>query len=222
MSRVGLSSRDRRTLVAGAAAILGIVLAGRGIPAWRQWRDDTVAAARELSRKRARTRAVLSAYPAIRDTAAARRARVAELEQGLIRASTPAAASATLAGFVGESAAETGVRLGGLQVTADSVAGKRYQRVRVSTEGTGGVREITTFVARLESTDARVVVREFALTQADPAASSARPETLRMTIVIEALAVRESANGGPPRAGRPEPDSSRDVPRVAVRRGGDA
>jgi hypothetical protein len=110
-------------------------------------------------------------------------------ERGLVQAQTSAAASASLAEFVGEAAAEAGVRLGAIQVAADSTTGKRYRRVRVSTEGTGGVREVTTFVSRLEATDARVAIREFGLTQADPSAGPERPEALRITLVIDALAI---------------------------------
>jgi hypothetical protein len=188
MSRFSLSARDRRTVKLGAATLIAIVLLGKGVPRWRAWELDAVASAREVREELHRAQASVSALAALSDTAAARRSRINTLERGLIYAKTPAAAGATLAGFVAESADDAGVRLGAVQVRADTSTTVRYRRVGVSTEGVGGVRDVTEFVARLESSRARLVIREFAASQPDPTAPRERAEALRITLVVEALA----------------------------------
>src|SRR5215218_5363706 len=117
-----ISARDRRTLAAGVGVIVTLLVVVRGIPAWRAWVHETRASATELvtnlhaARQRSRN-----------FQGAARRAdslanAALGLAPALLDGESPAQATAALASYVSEAANTAGVRLGSVQLSADTAA----------------------------------------------------------------------------------------------------
>ncbi|MGH7621613.1 MAG: hypothetical protein ACREMU_04680, partial [Gemmatimonadaceae bacterium] len=63
---IGLSPRDRRTLVIGAGTVFGLVLLARGLPALRAWESSRLAEARSTTRQLLAVREGFAALPALR------------------------------------------------------------------------------------------------------------------------------------------------------------
>jgi Type II secretion system (T2SS), protein M subtype b len=198
VSRLGsaLSARDRRTLIVGATAIGSLVLVSRGLPAWRTWvREARVAAVEQLG-DATRAEGVVRAFPAMRDSLAARNARYLALAPTLVSGGSVNAASATLASLVSTAAAESGVALGAVQMRTKDVprrdseaAHAVFTRVRVESDVTGDIRGIARFLATLEGGPVRLVVRDLTITQADAVGAPDRPEVLRAMVAVEGLAL---------------------------------
>lgn len=182
-----LSQRDRRTLVLGAVAVAAMLLVFRGIPAWRARVRDSRAEAEALTERLALTRRIV-AQQSTHDGVKA--PNVLSYAPALLDGDTPAQAAAALASYVSETAAAAGVQLGGIQLSIDSSAKDReLYHVRVRADGSGDVRGVTTLLQLLESDGVPLLaVREFSISQSDPAAPPNRAETLRISFEAEGLA----------------------------------
>lgn len=195
-----LSARDRRTLTVGVVAIGSLVLAARGIPAWRTWVRETRATAVEHLGDAARAEGVVRTFPAMRDSLAVRNARYLALAPTLVSGGSLNAASATLASLVSTAATESGVTLGAVQMRTKEAAPRRdsvathaaFARVRVESDVTGDIRGIARFLAALEGGPVHLVVRDLTITQSDAVGAPDRPEVLRATVAVEGLALSRS------------------------------
>jgi len=159
----------------------------KGLPAWRAWERDARASAAELTTEASRAERAAAARGSLLDTLKAREARLVALAPALLPGNSPATAGAALAGLISDAAIDAGVRLGAVQVRPDSTSGGFFTRVAVRGDGVGDVRGIAELLARIERDPALLAVREFAITQPEPAAGSDRPEALRLEFVVEGL-----------------------------------
>lgn len=188
--RTLLSSRDLRTLLAGAGVIGALLLVSRGIPAWRRWDADSRAGAAEMTAALARAEADQRTLKALGDSAEARRERLVEAAPLVVDGNTPAAASATLASLVSGAAATAGVSVGAADLAqGDSASRGYFYPVSVRGDATGDLPGILRFLALLEGAPELLVVREAAITQPDAGGPADRPETLRLEFTVEGLAL---------------------------------
>lgn len=88
----------------GGVVILALVAASRGVPAWREWEGDRVAAAQGVARALADARRITASVGALADSGAARRLRLDALDSLILDGNSPAAAAAALTLAVVEAA----------------------------------------------------------------------------------------------------------------------
>lgn len=187
MLRRLLSTRDGRTVAWGVVVIAVIVVAGRGVPAWRTWVTMTHARARLEARELAQAESLLSAAPAISDSLIARSRHLSALESTLLSGDTPTAAAAQLAALISASATGSNVELGPLDIHADSAQPSHLTTVRVRVAATGDIEGLTRFVGLIEAAPIRCAVQSFAVSQSDPLGSVSQAEVLHTDLVVSGL-----------------------------------
>lgn len=192
-----LTSRDRRVLAVGAVACATLAIGARGIPVLLRWTHDSRAAAAQLVGEERRARTSIAHAIETRDTLAARNARYLALAPRLLDGETAAGAGGALASIVSGAAAASSVRLGSVQIRADTVRRGVFTSVAVRADLTGDIGGIAAMLAMLESGPALLAVRELSITQPEPAAADDRAEVLRADVVVEGLMLTpQRANGG--------------------------
>ena len=195
--RVRLTPRDRRVLTVGAISCAALAMGARGIPALMRWTRDSRAAAAQLVGEEARARTSIARAAETRDTLAARNARYLALAPRLLDGETAAGAGGTLASIVSGAATASNVRLGSVQIRADSTRRGAFTSVAVRADLTGDIRGISEMLATLEKGPALLAVRELSITQPEPAAGDDRAEVLRAEVVVEGLMLTpRRADGG--------------------------
>lgn len=186
-----LTTRDRRVLTLGASVIAVMIAALRGVPALQRWSAASVASAREVVAEADNAERSVRGGEALRDSMRVRGARFVALAPRLLDGSTTAAASATLASLIAGAAATADAKLGAVHVRLDTARGVRSTFARVSARAdlTADVRGLSRFLFALERGPTLLAIRELAVTQPEPGASSDRPEQLRIELVVEGLAL---------------------------------
>jgi hypothetical protein len=184
-----VSARDRRLLVAGGVVVGTLIVVARGIPALRSWEsqkfDEAAATAADLAMARDARRAL----PALRESLAIRRARLASLDSTLLSGQSAAAAAANLTAAVEQFAVDAGVKVNALQIVADSALSGSVAHVRLRITGVADVQGLSAFLRMVEGGDTALVVRELVVAQPDAAGPSSRPEALRIELLIEGIGI---------------------------------
>ena len=195
MIELKLAGRDRKTAIIGGIVVLGLLVVARGAPLWYRWRSNTAESASVAFAEAMVTKETINRAREI--DVANKRADLQRMEiaPAFVGGSGAAAVAATLASVVADAAGESGLRMGALQATGDSVTGETggVGKVRVRGEASGDVAGVTRFLAVLESGFPLVAVRELSLTQTQANASADQPELLRVEFVIEGLSHIEQA-----------------------------
>jgi hypothetical protein len=184
-----LSPGDRRTLWMGIGVILLLVLLGRGIPAWRRWDADARGSAAEMAAEAARAESETRRLPVSLDSLQARRARYAALGGGILPGESTAAAGASLAALVSGAAARAGVQIGSVQVRPDTAGAGTFMRISVQADGTGDLPAVTRMLVMLEGGRELLAVRQLSITQPNPGGPAELPESLRLDITVEGMAL---------------------------------
>jgi hypothetical protein len=194
---VRMTQRDRKVLATGAIACAALAAGARGIPALLQWTRDSRGAAAQLVGEEARARASIARADETRDTLTSRNARYLALAPRLLEGESAAGAGAALASILSGAAAVSSVRVGSVQIRADTATHGVFTKVAVSVDLTGDIRGLTAMLATLERGPALLAVRELSITQPEPAAGDDRAETLRADLMVEGLMLTpRRANGG--------------------------
>lgn len=194
--RLALSPRDRRVLIAGGAIVAAILVVSRGFPAWRGWLTEQQSSAAEMTAEAAKLDSAIPLQRALKDSLRSRRTRLTESQEALLPGDTPSSSAAALASLVSSAAKDAGVRLGAVQLRADSVGKTRFARVAVQADATGDIRGVTRFLASLEGGTTLLSVRELSVSSPSPGAPDTQAEALRVEIVVEGLAGTREAGGG--------------------------
>lgn len=203
-----LSPHDRRTLAAGALAIGAILLLARGLPAWRAWDAGARASAAEMASEAAAAERTVRLFPAALDSLEARRARLVQIGSGVLQGGSAAASGAELASLVSGAAARAGVQLGAVQLRADTAAAGTFRRVAVRVDGSGDLPSLLRLLSVLEGAPELLAVREIAIQQPHAGGPAEHPESLRLEMTVEALALVRGAalpadTAAPPPPGPP-------------------
>ena len=195
MTKPRLGVRDRRALTIGAGVIAIVLLASRGVPAMIAWQRERNRDADARQEKLDRAMAAISRVGAVRDSIGARGERIVALAPVLVAGDTPASASASLAELMSGAAELSNVKLGALQLHADTSSRDAFVRVGVHGEATGDVTGIMSMLASLESGPTLLAVRELSITQPEPSAPADHMETLHVELTVEGLMLRQRAAG---------------------------
>lgn len=187
--KLGISQRDRRTLIVGVSVVGTVLAIGRGLPAVSDWESTQRREAESTAERLAQLRDGLRSLPALRDSLRARTARLAELDTTLIRGVSPAAIAAAFASALGDIADENALRVSTLQLRSDSVATQGLARVEVRVTGVTDVAGLAGFLRAVEGNAMPARVRELNISQPEPLAGEAKPETLRVDVLVEGLGV---------------------------------
>ncbi len=178
----------RLVRLAGAAALL--LATARGVPAWARWNEEASLTAAERVAEARDAEAAARALPALRDSAEARRARLAALAPMLLNGESPAAAAASLAALVSGATARTGVQAGSVEpLRPDSADAGTFVRVRVRGDASGPLPALLAFLAALEGAPELLSVREWSILQPNAGGPAELPENLRVEFVLEGLAL---------------------------------
>lgn len=195
MIGASLSPRDRRVLAIGAITVAVLVAGTKGVPAWLAWVRDTRVEATEFAREATRAQGSVATSGALRDSLAARRARLEELGPSIIESESPAVAAGALAEILSNAAAESNVRLGSVQLRTDTTSRSAFSRVGVRAEFTGDIIGVASMLYLLEGGAELLAIRELSITQPEPAAGDDRPEALRVSLLVEGLMQRPAKDG---------------------------
>ncbi len=186
-SRLDMSRRDRRTLVVGLCAVASLITLARGVPALRSWETDRRSEARAAGEQVATLRGGLRTLAALRDSLGARKHRLAALDSSLLFGASPPAIAAELASTVEDLADDNAIKVTAMQLRADSVATSGLARVDVRITGITDISGLAAFLHAVEEDAMPLVVRALSVSQPDPTASDAKPEALRVDVLIASI-----------------------------------
>jgi len=184
-----LGARDRRALAFGAVTMLGLVLAFRGVPAWRAWRAEARAVAAELQSQAAQSDALLAGFAGSLDTLEARTARMLGVGPALLSGDTPAEAGSTLVALLAELGRQSLVRLEAVDIRVDTSRARPLPRVTVEVQATADIAGLSAFLYRLEKGPALLAVRRLAIRPQAVDGPADQLETLSIRLAVEGLAL---------------------------------
>jgi hypothetical protein len=111
------------------------------------------------------------------------------MDSVLIKGASPAAAAAALASSVGDVADENSFKVTSLQLRSDSAATAGLARVYVRLTGVADVTGLAGFLRSIEGSATPMAVRDLTVSQPEPAGSDAKPEMLRIDLLVESIGV---------------------------------
>ena len=191
-----LSARDRKVLLFGAGICATLIVATRGVPAALRWSAEERANGAQLVIEEARARESVARSRDTRDSLKARGARYYALGQSLLEGESVAGGGGSLASLLSDAAGEANVRLGSVQVRADTAGAGAFTTIGVRATATGDLRGIAALLRTLERGPTLLAVRELSITQPEPAAGDDRPEALQVQLLVEGLMLTPRAEGG--------------------------
>jgi hypothetical protein len=152
-----------------------------------QWTRDRRASAAQLSAEAVRARISVAHLEETRDTLAVRNVRYLALAVHLLEQQTPAGAGGSLASILSDVAASSNVRVGSVQIRADTANVGAFIRVTVRAELTGDIRGLAELLSAIEQSQTLLAVRALSISQPELGAGDERAEVLRAELVLEGL-----------------------------------
>ena len=186
-----ISRRDRRAVVLAAGVVLATVGVGRWLPRWKSWRNDERDRAWQAEARLERLRAVGRARVQLATSVAIASKAYLALAPRLVDGDNAATGGASLLAMVSNAAIGSGLEVGSLQSSGDSV-GRRFVRVAVRGEATGDVRGLATFLETLETGPVITGIRELSVDQPEPGAPNEQSEALRINFVVDGIVLRRA------------------------------
>lgn len=194
MSTSGPSGRsDVRALVFGALTIGALLLVGKGVPAVRQAITFRASAATLAYERGEVDRRLTSAEKLVRAATLQAEDVHRRLERVLLPGATPAEAAASLAMLIDRYAEDARVRVSSTTAQADTLFMTAHPIISVRVFATTDVQGLVDLLPRIEGSEFLLGVRELTLTQPEPAAGDDVPGSLRIELVVEALARQGTA-----------------------------
>lgn len=188
MTALTLSTRERRTVAAGAAVMLCTLGAARGLPAWRAWDTAQRHAADAARRDLHEAELGIARAVAVRDSLRLRYARLDSLKLVLLQATTPDEGAAGLGALVSAAADDAGVQIASVQLRPDSAFTGGMARVVIRVNAVSDVAGLADLLLQLETGRTLLAIRELTVNQAEPSAPATKAEALHFELVVEALA----------------------------------
>ena len=187
MKRLRVAARDRRALLIGVLGVFAALALSRGAPMYAGWLEESIAERREAQAEVAHGRALISHADAARESTIVRGRRLIGVAPAILIGETVNAAGATLAGILSGAAAQSGVKLGTVQLRSDSLSHGAFTRVGARVDATGDIRGVMQMLALLETGPTLLRVRSFGIAQSDVSAGDDRTEALHVEIETEGL-----------------------------------
>ncbi len=191
-----LSARDQKVLLVGLVSCTTLVVGARGVPELLRWTHDARANAVHLGAEAERASKSVATARATHDSLVARNARYLALAPRFLAGETVAGAGGALAALVSGAATAANVRLGAVQIQADTMHQAAFTPVIVRADLTGDIRGLSAVLATLERGQAILAVRELSISQPAAAAGDDQPETLHADLVVECLLLTARREGG--------------------------
>jgi hypothetical protein len=201
LGRMHLTTRERRTLVSGVTLIFCLFVIFRGIPMWQAWQATQLQEETHATLALERAERSLVDLGRTRDSLAARTTRLASLAHMVLPGESPTASGANLAGIVAKITTRAKVKLGSVQVAADTLGTGAFARVQIRGDFTGDITGTLDALVMLERGPVLLAIRELSISQLEPGAGDDRPEVLHVEFLIEGLTPRSTAvasHGGSP------------------------
>jgi len=187
MKRMRIAARDRRALGLGAAAVLAVLAFARGAPAYTNWRSESGAERAEARAELDHARVLVARASAARESTITRGRRLIAVAPAILSGETVNAAGATLAGLLSGAAAQSGVKLGAVQLRPDSLSRAAFTPIGARVDATGDIRGLMQMLSLIESGPTVLRVRSLGITQPDIAAADDRVEALHLELEVEGL-----------------------------------
>jgi hypothetical protein len=186
----GLRDVPRHGLVVRAAflGVTAVVLAARGIPAYRVLLQEEQASTAELRQQLHQARASVATRSRTSEMLEAASRRFGPLSDSLLREGSLAAAGASLAAVFSDAVAAAGAQMSALQIQSDSVSSPGVQWVAVSGSLTADVSGLMSIISMLETGMTRVRIRQLSIVQPDASGDPGQPEALQVQLLVDALA----------------------------------
>lgn len=182
-----ISRRDQRTLGVGVVTIALLMVVARGIPAIRAWEADRLREARETATQLASIRVGRRQLSALRDSLAARHARLASVDSTLLSGASTSAVAAALASSLEDLSDHNAIKVTSLQIRADSVARGGMTRVDVRLSGIADVVGLAGLLQAIEAGAMPLVIRELDVSQPEPTAADNKPEALHIDVLVSGV-----------------------------------
>jgi hypothetical protein len=189
MMRLGVTPRERRTILIGAAVVTALLLATHGWPRWRAWVTESRDAAAEMRGELATAVELLADTGNVHARLVAAEGDDAARESLLLDANSNAAAGSALVRLLAQAARSAGVELGDIQLGADTASGP-LGRVTVRAEFTTDAQGLITLLLRLERGPVLVAITGLAVSQPEPALPAEQPEALDVRLTAAAIFAR--------------------------------
>jgi hypothetical protein len=185
--RPRLNARDQSVLAIGITVCAALIVGTRGLPALLRWTRDTRASAAQLGAEVARARESIARSRETRDSLAVCNERYLAFAARLLDQQTAAGAGGSLASLVSEAAATSNVRVGTVQIRADTTNVNAFMHVTVRADLTGDIRGLARMLATLENGETLLAVRATSISQPELGTGDDRAEVLRAELVVEGL-----------------------------------
>jgi hypothetical protein len=184
-----MAPRDRRTLMAGVAAIALLIACFRVVPAWLRWRAALRTEAAEAITYEHRSRDIMRRFAVSLDSLEARAARLQTLGSSLLTGETRQEAAANLTAVLAELARASLVRLDAIEVRSDSAADRALSRIRVEAQATADIAGLAGLLRNLQAGPPLLAVRALSVRPQAIDAPADRPELLSIRFTIEGVAL---------------------------------
>jgi hypothetical protein len=187
-------SRGSRTFATGMVAVVAILVAGRGGPAWYHWQSEVRQTAREVRDELARSRATLRDTALVTESLTVRSRRLSMVRFRAFTSASSGAAGAMVASLLSDAAADAGMRITSLQVHADTSKQRTYYHVTLRADMTGDITGLQQLLSSIENGPALLNLREIAIAQTQLVSTPDRPEMLRVQLNVDGLMSGARAN----------------------------
>lgn len=188
---MNLSAPDRSVLVAGSA-VVAILLLWRSAPAVVSWRAEEITRAKAISANARAARAMIAGQEQIRFALAEREQRHLAMGAALLKGTSEAAVASEFVGTIHHAADGSGFQISSIAVRQDSGLAN-LRRVTADVRGRGAAEALAQFLAALEGDVPLVAVRSLSASVADIATITESGESVRVHLILEALAPGEGS-----------------------------
>ena len=188
MMRIDVSDRDRRALAMGA-----LTFALMGVPPFvsrlRLWQAAQITSLQLATQSNELASMPESMLRVLHDSAVARSARLAMIDDFLIAGTTVDAVAANLGAEVSRLADSSGVTITNLQLRTDRKQTEGHVEVAVRVTGTMDAPALAALLGALDESPRHLVARDIAIASGDGVVMSGRAAALRCQLLVETIGV---------------------------------
>lgn len=182
-----LNPGDRRALLLGAACILGLTVAARGIPLWWALRADRRAEAAETMARAEELASILGTFDEAMDSLESRTAQLSALGPALVAGEAPAVAGSNVEALLAELARASLVRLDAVDIKVDTAGTRQLPLVTLEVQATADITGLSALLEALERGPALLAVRRLSVRSSSVEAAAAPTESLSVRLTVEGL-----------------------------------
>lgn len=176
-------SREKRTIIIGCCVVFPLLFVFKALPAINGWRQSVRATAESVAAERALAEQEVGGRATYEDSLRV----VTDRYMTMANAVMEDATGADLAAMLADAADGAGMKLGSVQISADTIVKNGLTSASVRADLTGDVRGVTNLLQALESGTPVLRVDKLTITNSEPSATRDRPEQLRAELTVSGL-----------------------------------